>query len=490
MSIWLSEATNPDGISIGMSGGAISTSGEGSHGIQAQTEGSGAIRIAMTGGTIDASGAGSSGIRIPSGDDGDTTVTVNGGVVIGGTGTGAGVSIIGRGEVVVGGNARIGARSGRAIFGSSSGELVVTIVDPDVLGGAGRPRIEGRIVKIDDSLRVRLRPAGSSESFDLRAGGPLAPSGAWDVSLEEDGDGVRVVREYGPRARVYEALPSVLLGLNGLASFRERMTAPRTEKGAWARVEASRGDWSADESTTGGLEYDHWRTGLRAGLDVPVGEEVLLGFSVHHRQGSADVLRGGEIDLSGLGAGVSGSWMRGGVYVDAQGELTSYKADFHSSSRGMLKEEVSGRGHALGLEVGYRAPMPEMGGVVLTPRAGVVHSRVELDNFTDAVGARVHMEDAKSLKGRVGLVVEAEPDGSPHRLSGSLDVEHEFEDDPKVRMTLADLEPKAEATWVRLGVDGSRAWSDGRHTLSGGLSYAIGGDSDEFGGAVSWKMRF
>ena len=57
-------------------------------------------------------------------------------------------------------------------------------------------------------------------------------------------------------------------------------------------------------------------------------------------------------------------------------------------------------------------------------------------------------------------------------------------------MTLADLEPEFEATWVRLGVDGSRAWSDGRHTLSGGLSYAIGGDSDEFGGAVSWKMRF
>ena len=309
--------------------------------------------------------------------------------------------------------------------------------------------------------------------------------------MKEDGDGVRVMREYGPRTRVYEALPSVLLGLNGLPRFRERMAVPRTGNGGWVRVETYRGNWSAEASTTEGLEYDHWRTGLRAGRDVPVGEEVLLGFSVHHRLGSADVLRGGGIDLSGLGAGVSGAWMVGDdVYVDAQGELTWYEADFHSSSRGMLKEGASGRGHALGLEVGYRAPMPGMAGVVVTPRAGVEHSRVTLGDFRDAVGARIRMEEAKSLKGRLGVVVEAERDGSPHWLAGSLDVEHEFEDDPKVRMTGADLEPKPKAARVRLGLDGSRAWSDGRYTLSGGLSYARGGDSEELGGGVSWKVRF
>ena len=100
------------------------------------------------------------------------------------------------------------------------------------------------------------------------------------------------------------------------------------------------------------------------------------------------------------------------------------------------------------------------------------------------------MEEAKSLKGRVGLAVESERDGLPHRLSGSLDVEHEFGDDPKVKMTGAEFEPKVEATWVRLGLDGTRAWSDGRYMISGGLSYARGGDSDEVGGSVRWKMRF
>ena len=488
VSIWLSEATNPDGISIGMSGGAISTSGEGSHGIQAQTEGSGAIRIAMTGGTIDASGADSSGIRIPSGDDGDTTVTVNGGVVMGGTGTGAGVSIIGRGEVVVGGNARIGARSGRAIFGSSSGELVVTIDDPDRLGDTGVPRIQGRIEKIDDSLQVRLRPAGSSEPVRLVAGGAPVGSGPWDVSVEEDGNGLRVVRELGPRTRVYEALPPVLLGLNGLPRFRERMAAPRTERGGWARVEASRGEWKADSSTTG-VEYNHRRSDLRAGLDVPAGENGLFGMSVHHRLGSADVARGGGIKLSGSGAGVSGTWFRNDAYVDVQAETTWYEADVRSMARGTLKKEVSGRGHALGVEVGRRMAVPEMGeGVVLTPRAGLVHSKVSVEAFTDAVGARVLVDEARSLKGRLGVVVEV--DGSPGRLSGSLDVEHELSDDMKVRMTGMDLAPEAEATWVRLGLNGSHAWDGGRYTLRGGVSYATSGESYEVGGGISLEVRF
>ena len=498
VSIWLSEATNPDGISIGMSGGAISTSGEGSHGIQAQTEGSGAIRIAMTGGTIDASGAGSSGIRIPSGSDGDTTVTVNGGVVMGGTGTGAGVYMLGRGEVVVGGNARIGARSGRAIFGSSSGELVVTIVHPGGLGDpTGLPRIEGRIEKIDDSLQVRLQPMGSTRREVLEVGDPPVGSGPWDMSVQQDGnDGVRVVRELGPRVRLYEALPSVLLGMNGLPLFEERMAAPRTERGGWARVEASRGEWKAESSTTEmktepgvKLEYNHRRSDLRAGLDVPAGENGLLGVSVHHRLGSADVSRGGDIKLSGAGAGVSGTWFGFGAYVDVQAETTWYEADIRSMNLGTLKKDVSGRGHALGVEVGRRMAVPEMGeGVVLTPRAGLVHSKVSVEAFTDPVGARVLVDEARSLKGRLGVVVEA--DGSPGRLSGSLDVEHELSDDMKVRMTGMDLAPEAEATWVRVGLNGSHGWGDGRYTLRGGVSYATSGGSYEVGGGISLEVRF
>ena len=488
--IFLNGTANPDGISI-ESGGAISTSGDGSHGMHVINAGTGNIHVAMTGGTIDASGAGSVGINI-AGHRGRSTVTVNG-MVRGGTGTGAAVSIVGRGEVVVGRNARIVARQqdGRAIFGGSDGELVVTIVDPDELGDTNAPRIQGRIVKdAEGSLRVRFRRSGSAEAVELRAGGAPVGSGPWDVSVEEDGDGLRVVRELGPRTRLYEALPSVLLGMNGLPRFEERMAAARTERGGWARVEASRGEWKADVSTTG-VEYKHRRSGLRAGLDVPAGENGLFGVSVHHRLGSADVSRGGDVKLSGSGAGVSGTWFGDAAYVDVQGEVTWYEADLGSIARGTLKKEASGRGHAVGVEVGRRVAMPEMGeGVVLTPRAGLVHSKVSVDDFTDAVGARVSVDEARSLKGRLGVVVEREADGSPNRLSGSLDVEHEFSDDMKVRMTGMDLTPEAEATWVRVGLNGSHGWGDGRYTLRGGVSYATSGESYEVGGGVSLEVRF
>ena len=156
-----------------------------------------------------------------------------------------------------------------------------------------------------------------------------------------------------------------------------------------------------------------------------------------------------------------------------------------------MKKDVSGRGHAVGMEVGRRMAVPELGeGVVLTPRAGLVHSKVSVEAFTDAVGARVLVDKARSLRGRLGVVVETEAEGSPNRLSGSLDVEHEFEPDMKVRMTGMDLTPEAETTWVRVGLNGSHGWDDGRYMLRGGVSYATSGESYEVGGGVSLEMRF
>ncbi len=297
--------------------------------------------------------------------------------------------------------------------------------------------------------------------------------------------------DHEPRMRVYEALPSVLLGLNRLPEFRDRMAAPRTADGAgWARVEAFRGKWKADESTTPGLEYDHRRHGLKAGVDATVGEAGLLGVSFHHRQGSAEAPNGGEIDLSGNGVGVSGTWAGdAGVYVDVQAEVTWYGADLRSARRGVLKTDVSGRGHALGMEVGRRV---EAGRVVLTPRARLAHSRVSVNDFTDAVGTRVSLEDGRSLRGRAGVVVETAPDGARgNRVFGSVDVEHEFSDERKVVVSETELKSKAEATWLRLGLNGSHTWGeDDRYTLQGGVSYATSGGSRELGGGVSLNVRF
>ena len=366
-----------------------------------------------------------------------------------------------------------GTVAGRIRF--RQGGMVTVGPDGKVEGGVSRD--EGVLMAV-----VERRPEETTRAAAVGRAFPNGPGGIDERTIQ-----VKPEPEFG--RGVYEALPSVVLGLNRLPDFRERMSAPRTANGGWARVETFRGKWKADESTTEGLEYDHRRHGLKAGVDTTVGEHGLLGVSFHHRQGSAEAPNGGEIDLSGNGAGVSGTWAGDmGVYVDVQAEVTWYGADLRSASRGVLKTDVSGRGHALGMEVGRRV---EGGRVVLTPRARLAHSRVSVNDFTDAVGTRVSLEDGRSLKGRAGVVVETAPDGARgNRVFGSVDVEHEFSDERKVVVSGTELKSKAEATWLRLGLNGSHTWDDGRYTVQGGMSYATSGGSRELGGGVSLNVRF
>ncbi len=429
-------------------------------------------------GTIDVAGKGSAVAvggtagRVRLDDGGTVTVEANGRV----TGIEGEAITSARGDLVVELRQRAGETFTQA-FGRISGEM---------RDAGGAP--EMRYVPVDGSP-IELGEPGSRRSV---------PEGANDVGIVAVGGVVGLEPVHARRSRVYEALPSVLLGLNGPADFQARTSAPRADHGGWARVEAARGKWKAEASASRklsgvGLEYDHRRSGLQAGMDVAAGEEGLLGVSLHHRQGTADVSHGGEIELSGRGVGVSGAWARDDVYVDVQAEATWYEADFRSSLRGVLKQDAPGRGYALGVEAGRRfalagAPV----GMALTPRAGLVHSRVSVGGFTDAVGARVSLEEGRSLRGRAGMAVELEPGGgsSGNRLFGSLDVERELSKDRKVRVSGTELESEADATWVRVGLNGSHSGGEGRYALRGGVSWATSGGSRELGGGMSFSLRF
>ena len=329
---------------------------------------------------------------------------------------------------------------------------------------------------IADGKTLKVGPSGTSEA---------APWGPYDVGLVTEGRSAWVVQEYAPRSRVYEALPSVLLGLNRLPEFRER--AARAPGGGWAQVEAFRGKWNAAGSTTPGLEYDYRRHGLRAGFDAAVTENGLFGVSAHRRGGSADVSGGGRMDLSGAGVGVSwASRFADAAYMDLKAEWTWYEADLFSSLRGALKKKARARGHALGVEIGRRAAA---GGLVLTPRVQMARSTVSAKGFTDAVGARVSPTGGRSLTGAAG--VAAELDAAPGtRVFGALDAEREFSAERKVRVSGEELRSSADAMWFRVRLGGVHAWNDGRYAFRGGASYATAGDSREFGGGVGLRVRF
>ncbi len=365
------------------------------------------------------------------------------------------------------------------------GGMVTVGRDGKVEGGVSRD--EGELVAVVERKREETtRAAAVQRAFP---GGIDLPDD--EILLKPE------LADHEPR-RVYEALPSVVLGLNDLPGFQERMAALRSAKGTgWARMEAFRGKWQADASASQeeagvALKYRHRRHGIQAGLAGALGEEALLGVSLHHRRGTAKVSEGGDIKLHGTGMGVSGTWMREAVYVDLQAEVTEYEAALSASRLGVLKEDVSGYGHALGVEAGRRVHVEQLpAGLVLTPRAGLVHSKVSMGDFTDAAGLRVSMEDARSLKGRVGVDAEMKLAGRPHdRVFGSLEVEHEFSNDNKVMVSGTELKSEASATWLRLSLHGVHSWDDGRYTVQGGVSYGTSGDSHEVGGGLSLNVRF
>ena len=473
-------------------------------------------------GTIDVAGEGSE-VRV-GGTAGRVLFDQGGTVTVGTTGSLMGIEVDGRTEAIrnaagdlmvsvagrVGGDIEVaGARSVVRVDGTVEGGIQFRRGGMVTVGPDGK--VEGEVSSDEGELVavVVLKPEETEDRAWERAfpgdvvekggkptlltqpkeGGPTYPRGM----VPEEAD----APVYEARWRVYEALPSVVLGLNGLPGFRERMAAPRSAQGGWARVEALRGKWKAEASTSGkesgvGLEHRHRRHGIQVGLAGALGEEALLGVSLHHRRGSAEVSEGGDLELSGTGAGVSGTWVREEVYVDVQAAMTGYEADLTSSRRGVLKKDVSGHGHALGVEAGRRLALERLpAGVVLTPRAGLVHSRVSVDAFSDAMDSRVTVDGARSLKGRVGVDAEVTLGGAPgSRVFASVEVEHEFSTDRKVRVSGRELRSEADATWLRLGLDGAHTWEDGRYTLQGGMGYATSGGSYEFGGGLSLMVQF
>ena len=296
------------------------------------------------------------------------------------------------------------------------------------------------------------------------------------------------------RCRMYEALPSMLLAMNALPSWAERRSAARDGDGGWARVEASRGKWQAKEATTtsGELAYDHRRSVGRAGVDFLAGESGRVGMSVHGLRGKAEMAGVGEVDLSGMGAGLSATWEVGEFQVDAQAAATWYDADLKSYTHGrLLKKEASGAGYALGVDVGRRMAVGEL---MVTPRAGFGWSRVDLLDFIDletAGGARaeVSVEEAGSVQGRLGVTVERElaPSG---RVFGSLDVEQEFSDETEVKVGGEMLKTEARPTGVRLGLGGEFAVDENVVLRATGGWQTSGSGTSGYGGGLEVRVRF
>ena len=397
-----------------------------------------------------------------------------GGVITGTVYLAGGGAVAGDDAVIVEGMA------GRVLF-ERNGAVTV--------GPEGRiPGIEGvSIESRSGAPTVTIIPAAdeSREDARKRVGGAIrVAEGETPIPITFGG------RPPGPAAhtRVYEALPSVLLGMERPASHADRAAAPRTSDGAWARVDASRGSWEAAKSTNAGTGYDHRGFSFQAGVDAVLGEETRAGVSVHWRRATAKVSRdGGEIEARGAGVGLSATWSPGPFFVDGQAAATLYDADLKSSLRGTLKNDVGARGLSAALEAGRAVPVAD--GVTVTPRARVAYSSLSLSDFDDPVGARVSLDRGRSLTGRAGALVERV--FGEGRVFGSVDVEREFSAETRMSVAGTSLETAGDETRWLVGVGAEHGWEDGRFALRGALGWSgSGGGARDYGARASLSIRF
>ena len=443
----------------------------------------------------------------------------------------------GGGEIVLGPRGHVSAKSGVAIkIDQRAGTWTLLLEeDQDGLTGhiEGEILNEGEVLSEGTVLSKNTEDAGTTMIFKARDGetGPERTLSVGDsVNMRGETQGIydkvygaQLMRTtgghefkklsetliYHDRSRVYEALPAVLLDLNGQLPYQERMAAPRDGDGLWARLAAGDGARRPARSTTArgftgrALAWDVAQYGFEGGLDFrpAATERLLLGVSLHARQGTATVAHGGTIEVSGFGGGVSATYRdAAGFYLDGRFSYTYFDdVDLTSRTRGMVQSDLSGHGYALGLEAGKRLGWTGLDHVALTPRARVVWSTVKLEDFADLAGSgRVALETATSLKGRLGLLTETafggatlkDWTGDGGRLFGSLDVEHEFSVDRETRASGTALASEVRATWGRVGLGGTLIWHDGL-TLSGEGFYATAGSNNtDFGGSLTLTLGF
>ena len=430
----------------------------------------------------------------------------------------------GGGEIVLGPRAHLSAKSGTAIKIDERAGAVTVILEKDEYGLAGH--LEGKILNADSTTTAfKARPGETGTEMALSVGDRVDMRGATQGVYDKvhrtqlmritGGHEFKKLSEtliYHDRARVYEALPAVLLDLNGQLPYQERMAAPRDGDGLWARLAAGDGARRPARATTAqgftgrALAWDVAQYGFEGGLDFrpAATERLLLGVSLHARQGTATVAHGGTIEVSGFGGGVSATYRdAAGFYLDGRFSYTYFDdVDLTSRTRGMVQSDLSGHGYALGLEAGKRLGWAGLDHVALTPRARVVWSTVKLEDFADLAGVagsgRVALETATSLKGRLGLLAETafggatlkDWTGDGGRLFGSLDVEHEFSVDRETVASGTALASEVQATWGRVGLGGTLIWTEGL-TLSGEGFYATAGsDNTDFGGSLTLTLRF
>ena len=297
--------------------------------------------------------------------------------------------------------------------------------------------------------------------------------------------------EYAPRAALYESLPGFLLRLRSQGHTGARLVSPGSP--VWLALSTGSGSVDPSRSTTG-ADYDLDRIEVQAGRTMDLGKNLTGWVALHHAQGDSEVSSptgGGDIDAKGRGVSIGALWSHaGGYYLDGSASWTDYyDIDFSSDDLGRLKSNVDALGTSLGLETGRRMVMGT--NLHLTPRAWLSHSSIDVDSFTDAVGARASFSDEARLVGGIGASAQTLHGWKGGELTwhGSLDLEQTLNSrSTSVNVSGEKLKSETVSTRMLLGL--GSLYRKGDLSISGQVSVdGLGTDDEDYSGQVNIGVR-
>ncbi len=317
---------------------------------------------------------------------------------------GAAIALRGGGRVIVGANTTLLSASGTTIKideADAGTNLIIELQmqEGEDLAGTFRRALPGRVVN-DGTTRTWVEDDGNYSLVPVRAEPRDTPpenpaermlQGPFDAWMDciLDGSGCQTSTVLAPRARVYEALPSVLLDMNDVSGRDLCGGIRRDGNGAWAGIFAATEDWDLSDSTAN-TSYDAERIGVVFGADRQIEGNGVLSVFLHHQSGSADVENAGEIDGQATGAGVAYRHDVDPLTIGLRASGTYFKNDLESALRGHLASNVSGIGYAVGVDAGYEIALSNS---VLSLEAGLTHSAVKMDDFNSV------LKDPNALSG-------------------------------------------------------------------------------------------
>ena len=514
-------------LHVSVEGGEIRANGENAHGIQvAELNGQGEVMRASA-----------------VGDDGYRTQIVEvDSVVRGGTGNGAGVFLAGGGKVFIGPQGTVGSASGISIHASGGNPKLY--VDMNLDGRRVREVIGDDYILNDGGETTLVVNGVVLHDGAMGSTGRRAPNGVWDVWMREEGVTVTermgetpedwtitepvvgviadrdfsaqdftesearcpqgqigfpdcmvppeepetpeepgmsmFVEEYAPRSAVYEALSGAVHRLDARELPEEGFVW--ADSLLWVRFSGGDGSFEPDHATVD-AEYDFNQFSAEAGLNIPLSENLAGSVSVRGIRGNVDVdasTDGGEIEADGVGAVLGISYSEADIYyVRGHLSLANYDLDISSDTRGNLKKNLDANSRVLDLEAGRR--MATYGKVHLTPRLWMKHSRMDVDNFTDAVGSQVSMDDETRFVGGIGLIAEGQCilENGELSLRGSVDLEQTLSGST-TRVDVSGTQLFSEATKTRLLLGLGGTYHRGSFWARAGISAGGPGSDDEF----------